>query len=345
MLKEFNLNTSLFKLRNFLKSENKMTTINTDKLNIGFLFLSLIIAIILPFELFLFSYAILGPMHYLTEINWLKSKTYFSKTAKPAYILIGIVTLISLIYLSNFFNVGWFGFDISRYVKITVSILILSSFVFVILLEFFENKFGIWACLGLSVFIALLLLKLHSSFHIFSLVFLPTLVHVYFFTGLFMLYGYLRQKKTLGLFAVALLIIIPFLIYVMPDEFFQQIKFSSAEDTYNNGGFAQLNALLSKPFNTNVNPILNIKIQSFIAFAYTYHYLNWFGKTNVIGWARTINKRNLILILSIWLAIVGIYVYDYTLGLLLLFFMSLAHVLLEFPLNIKSFKGIFNFIK
>jgi hypothetical protein len=26
------------------------------------------------------------------------------------------------------------------------------------------------------------------------------------------------------------------------------------------------------------------KVQSFIAFAYTYHYLNWFSKTSIIKW-------------------------------------------------------------
>ena len=40
-----------------------------DLLNIGLIALSLIIAIMLPFRLFSFSYAILGPLHYLTEIN------------------------------------------------------------------------------------------------------------------------------------------------------------------------------------------------------------------------------------------------------------------------------------
>ena len=50
-----------------------------DIINIGLLVLALLVAIVLPFELFLFSYAVLGPLHYLTEINWLDDKKYFFK--------------------------------------------------------------------------------------------------------------------------------------------------------------------------------------------------------------------------------------------------------------------------
>ncbi|MEZ4686061.1 MAG: hypothetical protein R3B47_08345 [Bacteroidia bacterium] len=53
-----------------------MTTESVDKLNIG-----LVIAAfggdVPAFELFLFSYAFLGPLHYLTEINWLQKRSYF----------------------------------------------------------------------------------------------------------------------------------------------------------------------------------------------------------------------------------------------------------------------------
>src|ERR1043165_8502495 len=38
---------------------------------------SCVAAFVLPFELFLFSYAVLGPLHYLTEISWLHDRKYF----------------------------------------------------------------------------------------------------------------------------------------------------------------------------------------------------------------------------------------------------------------------------
>jgi hypothetical protein len=42
----------------------------------------------------------------------------------------------------------------------------------------------------------------------------------------------------------------------------------------------------------------------------------------------------------LWLAAGGFYIYDYGLGLSVLFFLSFTHVLLEFPLNIVSIVGI-----
>jgi hypothetical protein len=77
----------------------------------------------------------------------------------------------------------------------------------------------------------------------------------------------------------------------------------------------------------------------FIAFAYTYHYLNWFSKTSVIKWHQ-VPRKTLLITLTVWLASVGFYLYDYSLGLNVLFFLSFLHVFLEFPLNVVSFTGI-----
>ena len=78
---------------------------------------------------------------------------------------------------------------------------------------------------------------------------------------------------------------------------------------------------------------------AFIAFAYTYHYLNWFSKTSIIQWHQ-IPRSRFAAIIIIWLASIGIYAYDYALGLKWLFFLSFSHVLLEFPLNHLTFINI-----
>lgn len=62
-------------------------------------------------------------------------------------------------------------------------------------------------------------------------------------------------------------------------------------------------------------------IMRFIAFAYTYHYLNWFSKTSVIKW-HLVPKKVLIGTIAIWLISISLYIYDYTLGLTVLFFLS-----------------------
>src|SRR5271156_2603235 len=56
-----------------------MTTDSVNYLNIGLMLLSAGAAFVMPFELFLFAYAVLGPLHYLPEISWLHDRGYFLK--------------------------------------------------------------------------------------------------------------------------------------------------------------------------------------------------------------------------------------------------------------------------
>jgi hypothetical protein len=88
-------------------------------------------------------------------------------------------------------------------------------------------------------------------------------------------------------------------------------------------------------YNTNAGFI----IMRFVAFAYTYHYLNWFSKTSVIQWHK-VPKKTLLITILLWVFSVVLYVIDYGVGLKALYFLSFLHVFLEFPLNITSFQGI-----
>jgi hypothetical protein len=84
---------------------------------------------------------------------------------------------------------------------------------------------------------------------------------------------------------------------------------------------------------------IGIMLMRFIAFAYLYHYLNWFSKTEVIRWHK-VPKIRFAAVIILWLLACGAYAYDYSIGLNFLFFLSFTHVLLEFPLNIVSIVGI-----
>lgn len=55
----------------------KRTADAVNYANIGLMVLSCLAAYVFPFQLFLFSYAVLGPLHYLTEISWLHDRDYF----------------------------------------------------------------------------------------------------------------------------------------------------------------------------------------------------------------------------------------------------------------------------
>jgi hypothetical protein len=82
-----------------------------------------------------------------------------------------------------------------------------------------------------------------------------------------------------------------------------------------------------------------IMISRFIAFAYTYHYLNWFSKTTVIKWHK-VPVRSLVVVFVIWAVSVALYFIDYMSGIMALYFLSFLHVIFEFPLNFRSFRDI-----
>jgi hypothetical protein len=119
-----------------------------------------------------------------------------------------------------------------------------------------------------------------------------------------------------------------------PDEIFGKSSLRTLE-IISNSGFDVLNGELSKIFGFSL-----IKIQSFIAFAYTYHYLNWFSKVDIIKW-HNVSKEWMILSILLWIFAVGLYVYDYRFGLSALLFLSVLHVFLEFPLNFKAICSLF----
>src|SRR6266704_2880603 len=71
-------------------------------LNIGLMLISCVVALFIPFELFLFAYAILGPAHYLTEISWLQKRQFFTKGRHDFWLLGALGVLVS-------FSVPWYS--------------------------------------------------------------------------------------------------------------------------------------------------------------------------------------------------------------------------------------------
>jgi hypothetical protein len=242
----------------------------------------------------------------------------------------------------------------------------------------------------------------------------PTLIHVYVFTGLFMLFGALKARSKSGLWQMVGFVVFPILlVFYLPVDTKNTHLTKYGEDAYyaKGNGFFNTNAsimdhfdigeqpiytnkmyindvlskdanatplqkkafkdsvktMMNKPFlirdtqnpyymkelevskiagfkknvfwNLIFNSTTGIMLMRFIAFAYLYHYLNWFSKTEVIRWHK-VSKVRFILVIVLWLAACGFYIYDYSLGLSVLFFLSFTHVLLEFPLNIVSIIGI-----
>jgi hypothetical protein len=346
----------------------KDTKINT--LNIGLMLVSCIAAFIVPFELFLFAYAVMGPLHYLTEISWLHDRQYFTKGKYDNMVLwaIGVLILLESLAYRN----GWnFPFD-SAFGNKIIFLALTGS----LLMVFVKN---VAIKIGGLLFVLLIANAIfqpdkRDGFAFFIGALLPTLVHVYVFTGFFMLYGALKSRSKSGLLSIVVFILCPLLLYFLfQDKTFLAVS-QYGKDSYQAGGEGFFNTNLSfltemfnvqfpqlKDANGNLlyyeggdRPALDfsnaanvvfhskagILLMRFIAFAYTYHYLNWFSKTEVIRWHK-VPKARFIVVIVLWVVSLVMYAFNYGLGLRWLYFLSFCHVLLEFPLNMVSITGIF----
>jgi len=328
-----------------------MESKNIDRLNIFLIVISLLLAYKIPFELFLFSYAFLGPLHYLTEINWLKERNYFIKTKDWiwTFVLFGVVISVPLLLSLPLFSFIYdtpIVKDFLKELNSSSNVILLTALFFSIGLVFLKDLKHTVLFLIISIAASYFILKYVSFSLVLVSIFLPTIIHVYLFTLLFMLFGAIKSKSTPGYIGVILLALIPVIVAFGNVNPKQYILSQSTQDNFLASGFQALNFsmadLLSntKDESFTLLSILGIKIQVFIAFAYTYHYLNWFSKTSIIGWHKGTSKSRLIAIAIIWVASICFYLYDYRTGIIVLFFLSFLHVFLEFPLNVVSVKGI-----
>jgi len=311
-----------------------------DYVNIGLLILSCILAFLMPFELFLFAYGVLGPLHYLTEISWLHDKNYYSTDKRDVILLVVISLVLTVVTMKNY--LGLADLDVEyKYVNRIIFIAFASSLFF----AFIKNN--LYKIIG--VCIVILLSAISDRLVLIFSVFLPTLIHVFLFTWLFMFYGALKNRSKPGYITVALHIIIPFILfYAFPSTHFVAVT-DYGKSAYKE--FQMLNLTIISLLNNSrpgdgdmVQLIFNsqtgIAIMRLIAFAYTYHYLNWFSKTKVIRW-HDIPKSRSIFIVILWVISIILYAVDYSLGFKWLFLLSFMHVMVEFPLNYISFVGIF----
>jgi hypothetical protein len=417
-------------------------------LNMGLMALSALLAYFLPFETFLFAYAFLGPLHYLTEISWLHDRNYFSKGKYDFIVLLVIGVLLSYAAFAKDFGINVDFYESFVEANLFDKLVVFALFS-AILFALVENIFvKIVSIFLLFVFISGWLAPERAEINrnsttIFALTSLvPTLIHVYIFTGLFMLYGALKSRSKTGLISVVSFILFPvILVFYAPvdtksnflSDYGKKAYYADGEGFFSTNinildhfdiiddpiytnkdfiGFVQsenfqnenkankfisddkLSLLIdslskigsspylirSQPVNSGIEvdnllllidqngslleyrnkPIpckliigynkekydplvffstIGIMLMRFIAFAYLYHYLNWFSKTEVIRWHK-VPKIRFAAVIILWLLACGAYAYDYSIGLNFLFFLSFTHVLLEFPLNIVSIVGI-----
>lgn len=322
-----------------------------DKLNFILIILSFIAACFLPFELFLFSYAFFGPLHYLTETNWIRDKNYFVSNKYWKYVVLFSATIYSLPFIFslpfwpqiiNNSILSFFTENLGTYTNIILLFILVSA----IFMQFFKTNKAFTISFLLTLLFSLWLHKTDIYVLIIGLL-LPTIIHVYVFTLLFMIYGIKKEKNKFNIINVVLLLLLPLSLLLIDTDNFNYEFSETIKENYISNNFHALNANLAQIFGVYDDlkfffyEKIDLKIQIFIAFAYIYHYLNWFSKTTIIGWHKQLNKKKGGIILLLWILILIAYLYDYRLGIIVSIFFSISHVMFEIPLNILTIKSLF----
>lgn len=305
------------------------------QLNSVLLLIALLFALVWPFETFLLAYAVLGPLHYLTEISWLHDRKYFlPRTSDRVVLLLGLAVLL----LASTQPGRW---ALLAPLVDHHNALLLAVFCVVPVLLFLQR----WMHRLIAVIVmAALWWPVHGRvLDLIVGVYLATLIHVFVFTGIFVWNGVRRQPDRAGMVFLMLFLLCPLLCFALPLDLsqaaaswaqrsYRQIFAAFNQQTLSELGMPiALNSVFSEP--------RSIRLTRFIAMAYSYHYFNWFSKPAVIQWHR-ISTRRWLLILGTWAWAVAVYAYDYAAGFILLLTLSFAHVVLEFPLNHLSFKQL-----
>jgi hypothetical protein len=157
---------------------------------------------------------------------------------------------------------------------------------------------------------------------------IPTLIHVALFTLVFMMLGAWRaQSRMQAALVLIYLVAIVVILLAPPMAEVRIASFAEAARDY----FGNVGPALSRLFGIP-GLKLDTRLTSLLAFVYTYHYLNWFIKADVIRWA-DIPRARLALVAAASAGSTALYFYDYAYGFTFLLALSLVHILLEFPLD------------
>jgi hypothetical protein len=282
----------------------------TDAVHFGLMLCALALTYFVPFELLLLSYVVLGPAHYFTEISWLHDRKYFLPHRSAPLVLAFVAVIAAMID-----NASWFGF------------VMWIAFVICALLAATSTAAQSTALTMIALVLTAIMAMTGSSLAVLGLL-LPTLIHISLFTLVFMMLGAYRSgSKAQVLLIAAYLLSIVLILAVPPSASMQVPAFAKVGQDY----FGNVAPALSRLLGI-ADIKLDTRLTSLLAFAYTYHYLNWFIKADVIRWA-DIPRSRFALIIAGSAASTALYFYDYAYGFSVLLALSLVHVVLEFPLN------------
>jgi hypothetical protein len=282
----------------------------TDAIHFGLMLAALALTYFIPFELLLLSYAVLGPAHYLTEISWLHDRNYFLPDRGLAYVLALLALALAFVE-----NARWFGFFV--WVAFVICIVVAGA------TNFVQRAI----LLAAAAVLAAVMFEYGTPFAVVGIL-LPTLVHVSLFTLVFMVLGAHRAgSKAQAALLVAYVASIAVILVAPPSAETIIPAFAALAREYFGNVAQALGRAIGIP-----DLKLDTRFTSLLAFIYTYHYLNWFIKADVIRWNR-IPLPRLALVAAVSVGSTALYFYNFVWGFSVLLALSLMHVFLEFPLN------------
>jgi hypothetical protein len=318
---------------------NNVLKNNIDNANFFLVLGTFALAIIIPFELFLFAYAILGPIHYLSEIAWLDKKNFFLKSSSQRIFFVLMAIFVAILFFIKFYSDNFFKVEFSeKYINNYISTLTFITFCGAGILCF-QSSFTKIFLLFLGVIFVASIFKNVFFYEVFCNVLLVTVIHVWLFTAIFMLNGAITSKSRYNLITFVIFLVCSFALFFIQNTHYEISNF--VHNILSVKNFTSMNNSISNIFSLKQRNDLggNNSVQSFIAFAYTYHYLNWFSKVEIIKWHK-LPKQKMMAVLGFYLVILIFYGIDYRLGFFITIFLSVAHVFLEFPLNFLSFRDL-----
>jgi hypothetical protein len=294
-------------------------------LNIALMVASVLMAAYLPFETFLVAYAVLGPLHYLTEISWLHDRGYFTSGARDWIGLVGVAIVAAICSL--------FPGEIPAGIG---SFALGSFFVGAAAMVFARSGMSKVWFVALAVMVGLAAAMWDPLFILFT-AFLPTLLHVYVFTGLFILHGAIKGRSFSGILSLAVFLAAPFVCMfgISSPEWYNPTVFALEAM----GPFDPVGWLTLDLFGLPLTREHWLGFMRLMGFAYSYHYLNWFSKTRIIQW-HNVPRSRMRLILVVYLSALALYGYNYYWGFVAVMTLSFAHVMLELPLNFRTVAGV-----
>ena len=326
-----------------------MSVKQIDLLNIGLIFITAFLAYIFPLELFVFSFAILGPLHYLTEINWLDSKSYYTNSKKYTWLIIGVITSLIIVIPKLYFEYFESDNSIINHIFIFINRWSNSALFFSLMLAigflFIRQKY-VWISFAVISIVGAIFLNNTEPFSLIIGMLIPTVIHVYIFTLLFMLYGSLKSKSKYGYLSVLIATLIP-VVYIFIDVSPNNYLFGDVmKSNYIDNGLYKTPVLLAKIIGISDGTTfffyeqMELRLMMFMSFIYSYHYLNWFSKTTTISWHKNLTIMRSLVIAFLWVIMILLFVMNFRVGFLVALFFSFLHVILEFPLNIFCIKNL-----